>query len=73
MRQLYVDSLVFTGEALRHLLAQVGASQIVIGTDYPFPWTTTAVDHVLGAPGLSDVDKVAILGGNAARLLKIPV
>jgi aminocarboxymuconate-semialdehyde decarboxylase len=72
LKQLYVDSLVFTSEALRHLVAQVGVSQIVIGTDFPFPWTTTAVDHVLGTPGLSDADKAAILGGNAAKLLKIP-
>jgi aminocarboxymuconate-semialdehyde decarboxylase len=56
---------------LRHLVAQAGISQIVLGTDYPFPWTTTAVDHVLGTPGLSDADRVAILGGNAARLLGI--
>src|SRR4029077_14932121 len=31
LRQLYFDSLVFTPEALRHLIAQCGASQIVIG------------------------------------------
>lgn len=71
LKQLYFDSLIFTGEALRHLIAQAGISQIVLGTDYPFPWTTTAVDHVLGTPGLSDADKVAILGGNASRLLGI--
>jgi aminocarboxymuconate-semialdehyde decarboxylase len=71
LKQLYFDSLIFTGEALRHLIAQAGISQIVLGTDYPFPWTTTAVDHVLGTPGLSDADRVAILGGNAAKLLSI--
>ena len=37
LRQLYFDSLVFTPEALRHLVAVVGASQIVLGTDYPYP------------------------------------
>jgi aminocarboxymuconate-semialdehyde decarboxylase len=71
LKQLYVDSLVFTGEALRHLVAVCGVSQVVLGTDYPYPWTSTAVDHVLGAPGLSDADRVAILGGNAATLLNI--
>ena len=39
LRQLYYDSMVFTPEGLRHLVAEVGASQIVMGTDYPFPWT----------------------------------
>ena len=72
MKQLYVDSLVFTGEALRHLIAVCGVSQIVLGTDYPYPWTSTAVDHVLEAGGLSDADRIAILGGNAAALLNIP-
>jgi aminocarboxymuconate-semialdehyde decarboxylase len=38
LRQIYFDSLVFTPEALRHLAAQVGAGQIVLGSDYPFPW-----------------------------------
>src|SRR5439155_967243 len=53
LKQLYVDSLVFTPEALRHLVAETGPNQIVMGTDYPFPWTKTSVDHILGTPGLS--------------------
>ncbi len=73
LRQLYFDSMVFTPEGLRHLVAECGVSQIMIGTDYPYPWSTTTVDHVLTTPGLSDADKRAILSGNAARLLKIPV
>ena len=72
LRQLYFDSLVFTPEALRHLIAECGASQIVMGTDWPFPWTTMAVDHILNAPGLSADEKRNILGGTASRLLGIP-
>ena len=71
-KEIYVDSLVFSPEALRHLVAQCGASQIMIGTDFPFPWTTTPVDHILNTPGLSAADKRAILGETAARLLRIP-
>jgi aminocarboxymuconate-semialdehyde decarboxylase len=52
-------------------VADVGVSQIMIGTDYPFLWSTTTVDQVLTTPGLSDRDKRATLGGNAANLLKI--
>ena len=69
VRQLYYDSIVFTPEALRHLAAEAGTGQIVMGTDYPFPWTSTSVDHILNTPGLSDADKVAMLGGTAAKLL----
>jgi aminocarboxymuconate-semialdehyde decarboxylase len=71
LKELYYDSMVFTPEGLRHLVAEIGAGRIVIGTDYPFPWTTTAVDHILDAPGLGDADRVAILGGTAAALLGI--
>lgn len=71
LRQLYYDSMVFTPEGLRHLVAEVGASQIVLGTDYPFPWTKTAVDHVLSTPELSDADRIAILGETAEKLLAI--
>jgi aminocarboxymuconate-semialdehyde decarboxylase len=71
LRQLYFDSIVFTSQALRHLVTEVGASQIVMGTDYPFPWTKTSVDHILNTPGLSDADRAAMLGDTAAKLLGI--
>ena len=71
LRQLYFDSIVFTGEALRHLAAEAGSGQIVMGTDYPYPWTSTSVDHILGAPGFSDAERAAMLGGTAAALLGI--
>jgi aminocarboxymuconate-semialdehyde decarboxylase len=69
LRELYFDSLVFTPEALRHLVAECGASQIVMGTDYPYPWTSTAVDHILSTPTLNDAERAAILGDTAATLL----
>ena len=69
--QLYYDTIVFTPEALRHLIAETGPDKIMIGTDYPFPWTSTEVDLVLNTPDLSDDDRIAILGGTAARLLGI--
>jgi aminocarboxymuconate-semialdehyde decarboxylase len=72
MKQLYFDTIVFTPEALRHLIATCGVSQIGMGTDYPFPWTVTPVDEVFAAPGLSNADRVALLGGNMCKLLKIP-
>jgi aminocarboxymuconate-semialdehyde decarboxylase len=71
LRQLYYDSIVFSPEALRHLASQVGTGQIVMGTDYPFPWTHTSVDHILSTPGLSDAERAGMLGDTAARLLGI--
>src|SRR5499426_2898418 len=69
LNQLHFDALVFTPEALRHLVAQVGVSQVVLGSDHPIPWEQHPVDHVLATDTLSDDEKIAILGGNAARLL----
>ncbi len=70
--QLYFDTIVFTPEALRHLIAETGPDRIMIGTDYPFPWTSTEVELVLATPGLTDEQRIAILGGTAANLLGIP-
>jgi len=70
LNQLYFDAMVFSGEGLRHLVAQVGPSQIMLGTDHPIPWEEHPVDHVMGAP-ISDKDKAAILGLNAAKLFGI--
>src|SRR6478609_5095895 len=68
LNQLYFDALVFTPEALRHLVAQVGASQVMLGTDHPIPREEHPVDHVFATTTLSNKEKAAILGGNAARL-----
>ncbi len=69
LNQLFFDALVFTPEALRHLVAQVGSSQIMLGSDYPYPWELHPVDHILATTTLSGSQKSAILGGNAMRVL----
>lgn len=83
LKQMYFDAMVFTDEGLRHLVAVCGASQIVLGTDDPYPWTAVPadsrlrqfrpVDHVRSASWLGAADRDAILGGNAARLLRLPL
>jgi aminocarboxymuconate-semialdehyde decarboxylase len=71
LRDMYFDTLVFTSEALRHLAAEVGVRQLVIGTDHPIPWQSESIDHILNADTFSDDEKIAMLGGNAARLMGI--
>jgi len=68
LNQLFFDALVFTPEALRHLVAQVGASQVMLGSDHPYIWEQHPVDHIFATTSLSDAQKAAILGGNAAKL-----
>jgi aminocarboxymuconate-semialdehyde decarboxylase len=68
--QLYVDSMIFREEGLRHLVAEVGSGQIVYGTDYPYDWPV-GVDFILNAPFLNNSQKEAILGGTLVRMLHI--
>jgi predicted TIM-barrel fold metal-dependent hydrolase len=71
LRQLYFDSLVFTPEAIRHLATQVGASQIMLGSDYPYPWQLSPVDHIFACTTLSDDEKADIIGRTAAKLFNL--
>ena len=68
--QILIDSMVFSEEGLRHVVAEIGASQIVYGTDIPFNWPDS-LDLILSAPTLSNSEKEAIAGGNLVRLLRI--
>ena len=71
LKQIYFDSLVFTPEAIRHLAAQVGASQIMLGSDYPYPWQLNPVDHIFASTSLSEDEKADIIGRTAARLFNL--
>jgi predicted TIM-barrel fold metal-dependent hydrolase len=71
LKQIYFDSLIFSPEAIRHLVAQVGASQIVLGSDYPYPWQLAPVDHIFESTSLSDDEKADILGRTAERLFDL--
>ena len=68
--QILVDSMVFSTEGLRHLVAETGVSQVVYGSDIPYVWPDT-IDVIAQAPFLKAAEKEAILGGNLRRLLKI--
>jgi len=68
--QILIDTMVFREEGLRHLVAEMGAGQIVYGTDMPFPWPV-GVDFILNAKFLTDAEKEAILGGTLVKLLRI--
>jgi aminocarboxymuconate-semialdehyde decarboxylase len=67
--QILADSMVFSPEGIRHLVAEMGPSQVVYGTDIPFVWPDT-VDAILTAE-IPDSQKEAILGGNLTKLLKL--
>ncbi|HWH81077.1 MAG TPA: amidohydrolase family protein, partial [Burkholderiaceae bacterium] len=72
LRRVYFDSVVYDPLQLRHLIDRVGASQVVIGTDYPFDMGDYDVHGLIAAvPGLTDDERDAIHAGNAERLLTL--
>lgn len=69
LRRTFVDSLVYTPEQLRHLVASMGPGQVTLGSDYPFDMGVTDPLDRLEAAGFDTETVTAIRGGNAARLL----
>jgi aminocarboxymuconate-semialdehyde decarboxylase len=72
LKKLWFDTLVYEPEALRHLINVVGASQLIVGTDYPFDMGHYEPHELIeNTPGITETEATAILGGNAASLLGI--
>jgi aminocarboxymuconate-semialdehyde decarboxylase len=72
LKRIWFDSLVYSPEALRRLIDQVGAGQVVVGTDYPFDMGHYDIHALVGkTPGLSAAERAALLGGTAERLLEV--
>jgi aminocarboxymuconate-semialdehyde decarboxylase len=67
---IVADAMEFSDEGLRHLVAEMGVSQVVYGSDMPFNWPDM-IPLIVDAKYLSNEDKEAILGGNLIRMLKI--
>lgn len=70
-RRLYFDSLVFDPATLRHLVAVFGASQIMIGTDYPFAFHDNSPVESLCQAQFDHSVHEQLLRGNARRFLGI--
>ena len=57
---------------LRHIIDKYGPEHIVLGTDYPYDMgEENPVGFIESVPRLKREEKDRIMGGNAARLLKI--
>lgn len=69
--RLYFDTIVFEPETLDFLVAKVGADKIMLGSDWPFPIGDFTPRKVVEAAKLSDADRAAVLGGNAARIFRL--
>ncbi len=71
LRQLYVDSLVYTTDGLARLVAAIGPDRVLLGTDYPFDMGVPDPIRRLAGIGLSEAETAAIAGGTAAALLSL--
>ena len=70
LRQVYLDTIVFTYHQLAYLIAVFGPDRILMGTDYPFDMAEyNPIGHIAGVEGMNDVILAQIAGGNAARVL----
>ena len=71
LRKLYVDTNVFDTGMVGHLVSELGADHVLMGTDYPFDMGTTDPLGFLEQVDLTDEERRLVLGGNAARLFGI--
>jgi aminocarboxymuconate-semialdehyde decarboxylase len=72
LKRIYFDTVVFTPHQLEALIRVFGASQIVMGTDYPYDMAEyDPIGHVASIDTLDQATQAAIIGGNARRLLGI--
>lgn len=73
-KKFYFDSLVNDPVNVRYLVDNFGYDRVIMGSDYPFLLREippgTVIDNTLG---VTEEQKLAMLGGNALRFLNIPV
>ncbi|NNC80480.1 MAG: amidohydrolase [Acidimicrobiales bacterium] len=60
-----------TPSELGQLISDIGSDRVLFGTDFPWYGLDDTIDRVLDIPGLSQDEKEAILGQNAARFLQL--
>ena len=70
VRRFHLDSLTHSDAALSLLLEVAGSERVVLGSDHPYDMgQTDTVGQIEKRADLSEADRIAILGGNAALLL----
>jgi predicted TIM-barrel fold metal-dependent hydrolase len=62
-----------TAAELATLIRDIGPERVVLGSDYPWYEPARTAELVESLPVLSRAEKDAILGENAARILRLPV
>ena len=68
-RRLFYDALVFDTPTLRHLVDVFGASQLMVGTDYPFNFHDRTPVSRIESAGFDEATTAALVRHNAERFL----
>jgi aminocarboxymuconate-semialdehyde decarboxylase len=69
LKTWYYDTVNFDTNALEMAIRFAGADHIMAGSDYPHAiGSIPAMKHALGSLDISENDRAAIFGGNAARV-----
>ncbi|HEX2545846.1 MAG TPA: amidohydrolase family protein, partial [Ramlibacter sp.] len=72
LEKFYFDTITFDPEMLKRLIDRFGADHVVLGTDYPYDMgEEDPLGLVAQVKRLPKADRDLIIGGNAARLLKL--
>jgi aminocarboxymuconate-semialdehyde decarboxylase len=69
--RLFFDSWVADDRALRYLLDTVGVSQVMLGTDYPFPLGEQKPGSGIDALALDDAARERLFSGTALQWLAL--
>lgn len=72
LRALHYDTLTHSPEALRWLVSLVGSDHVLLGSDFPYDMGEFEPVRFVAESGLDGETVARILGGNAARLLRLP-
>ena len=71
LRRFYYDTIGYSDSVLHYLVKEVGADRLLMGSDYCFPIAYEQPVEIVTSISLEPEQELAILEGNAKRLLKI--
>jgi aminocarboxymuconate-semialdehyde decarboxylase len=70
LKQIYVDTVVFTPHQLKALVDLFGADHVIMGTDYPFDMLEyDPIGHIASVDSFDDATRAKLAGGNLKKLV----
>jgi len=73
LNRFYTDSAVFDQRSLEFLVGTMGADQVMLGSDYPFPLGEERVGSLIRQSNLPQRTKTKLLSANAIKFLELKV